>query len=202
MALAVPALPAAARAADQPAEAVQAPSRDALAAAEARVLGCLSAAAEAHHLPPALLMILLKVEGGQLGRISQNGNGTQDIGPMQVNTIWVPKIAAHWRTTAPLAFLALRDSLCANLEGGAWILRRALDEARGDVWDGVAIYHSHQPQHQQAYLRKVLGWTLRLQAQASPPIAGTNAPAASSAAAVAPSDSAAVPGLGRLLARQ
>ena len=138
----------------------------ATAAAEARVLGCLTAAAEAHRLPPALLVILLKVEGGRLGRLSRNSNDTQDIGPMQVNTAWVPRIAAHWRATPATVFAALRDDLCANLEGGAWILRQAIDEARGDVWGGVAIYHSHTPRFQQAYLRKVLEWTLRLRAQA------------------------------------
>ena len=85
---------------------------------------------------------------------------------MQVNQIWLPKIAVHWRTTPQAAYVALRDNFCANLEGGAWILRQALDESRGDLWGGVGIYHSHNPVHQDTYLRKVLEWTLRLQAQA------------------------------------
>lgn len=136
------------------------------AATETRVHGCLTAAAAAHRLPAAVLVILLKVEGGSLGRVSRNTNGTSDIGPLQVNTIWVPKIARRWGTTPEAAFLALRDNLCANFEGGAWILRRALDEARGDFWGGVAIYHSHTPERQRRYLRGVLDWTRRLQAQA------------------------------------
>ena len=150
---------------------------DAPAPAETQLLGCLTAAAEAHRVPPALLAILLKVEGGRLGRVSQNGNDTQDIGPMQVNTAWLPRIAAHWRATPPAALTALRDNLCANLEGGAWILRQAIDEARGSLWGGVAIYHSHAPRHQRAYLRKVLDWTLRLQALARLPAPASPLPA-------------------------
>ena len=148
----------------------------ALTPAEARVKGCLYAAAETYRLPPALILILLKVEGGRLGAVSGNSNATVDIGPMQVNTIWVPKIAQHWRTTNDAAFLALRDNFCANLEGGTWILRQALDEARGDFWGGVGIYHSHNPVHKEVYLRKVLEWTLRLRDQAHRPAAPASKP--------------------------
>lgn len=126
---------------------------------------CLTAAAEAHRLPPAMLVVLLKVEGGTLGRTSQNTNDTLDIGPMQVNTIWVPKLAVRWRTTREAAHAALRDNLCANLEAGAWILRQALDEAGGDFWRGVGYYHSRTPVYTERYLRKVLDASRRLQAQ-------------------------------------
>lgn len=142
---------------------------DAPTPAEVRTRGCLLAAAEAHRLPPAMLLILLKVEGGTLGHVSQNTNATVDIGPMQVNTIWVTKIAAHWRTTPASAYLALRDNLCANLEGGAWILAQAMAEARGDFWSGVGIYHSHNQEHKDRYLRLVLAASRHLQDQAQRP---------------------------------
>ena len=138
----------------------------ALSPAEARMQGCLLAASDVYRIPTALILILLRVEGGRLGAVSGNGNGTVDIGPMQVNTIWVPQVARHWRTTPDAAFLALRDNFCANIEGSSWILRQALDEAHGDFWSGVGIYHSHNPVHKDAYLRKVLDWTLRLRDQA------------------------------------
>ena len=76
-----------------------------------RVLGCLTEAAAMHRLPPAMLVVLLTVEGGTLGHVSRNTNGTVDIGPMQVNTVWVPRIAAHWRTTPASTYAALRDNL-------------------------------------------------------------------------------------------
>jgi len=138
---------------------------DAPGAAEMRMCDCLTAAA-AHRLPSAMLVVLLNVEGGTLGRVSRNTNGTVDIGPMQVNTVWVPRIAAHWNSSPASAYAALRDNLCANLEGGAWILRQAMDEARGDFWGGVGIYHSRNPRYSERYLRQVLKASLLLQAQA------------------------------------
>lgn len=124
---------------------------------------CIEAAAHGYRVPPVMLVILLKVEGGSLGAVSRNSNGTVDIGPMQVNEIWLPEVAAHWRTTQRTAFVALRDSFCANLEAGTWILRQGLDEANGDFWEGVGYYHSHDPAHKRAYLHAVLQQALRLE---------------------------------------
>jgi hypothetical protein len=113
---------------------------------KATIRGCITAAAKVHRIPPAVLVILLDVEGGSLGRVSPNTNGTVDIGPIQVNEIWLPEVAAHWHATIADVYKALRDNFCANVEAGAWILRRCLDEARGDFWDGVGYYHSHIPE--------------------------------------------------------
>jgi hypothetical protein len=133
---------------------------------EATIRDCITAAAEAYREPPAVLVVLLNVEGGSLGQVSYNTNGTIDIGPMQVNQIWLTDVAAHWRTTVPAAYAALRDNFCANVEAGAWILRRGLDEARGDFWEGVGYYHSHDPEYKRSYLRAVLTQVLRLRSVA------------------------------------
>jgi len=130
------------------------------------VVRCIEAAAALHRLPPAVVLILLSVEGGTLGHVSQNTNGTVDIGPMQVNTIWVSVVAKHWSATSAETYAALRDNFCANVEAGTWILRQAMDQAHGDFWDGVGFYHSHDPRYKADYLRKVLRQALRLQTQA------------------------------------
>jgi hypothetical protein len=131
---------------------------------QATIRGCIATAAKVYRLPPAVLVILLNVEGGSLGRVSPNTNGTVDIGPIQVNEIWLPDVAAHWHATIADTYRALRDNFCANVEAGAWILRRGLDEARGDFWEGVGYYHSHTPEHKTRYLRNVLRQVLRLRA--------------------------------------
>ena len=138
---------------------------------ERMIEGCILAAASIHRLPPGALVILLNVEGGSLGRVSQNTNNTVDIGPMQVNQIWIPQVAAHWHATQAATFAALRDNFCANVEAGAWILRQGLDEAHGDFWRGVGDYHSHDPDEKARYLRAVLRQALRLQALAERPAA-------------------------------
>jgi len=129
----------------------------------ASIRDCLLAAGRVHQVPPALLVILLNVEGGTLGHVSHNTNDTVDIGPMQINQIWLPQIAARWHTTVQEAYLALRDNFCANVEAGAWILRKGLNEAGSDFWNGVGYYHSHNPEYTQTYLRSVLAQVLRLQ---------------------------------------
>ena len=86
---------------------------------------------------------------------------------MQVNDTWLGKIAGHWGASREEAYRALRDSFCANVEGGAWILRQALDEARGDLWEGVALYHSHTPVHKLEYMRLVYEQAMRLKREAT-----------------------------------
>ena len=157
------------------------------AADEATIRDCITTAANAYREPPAMLAILLNVEGGSLGQVSYNTNGTVDIGPMQVNQIWLPDVAVHWNTTVPAAYAALRDNFCANVEAGAWILRQGLNEAHGDFWQGIGYYHSHNPEYKRSYLRAVLTQILRLSsfavhAQAAPSVKG----AASSALTAAP----------------
>jgi FAD/FMN-containing dehydrogenase len=142
--------------------ALAAPAR----ADEAMIEGCLKAAAEVHRVPAGVLVLLISVEGGRLGAVSQNTNGTVDIGPMQVNDAWVGKLAEHWAASREETYQALRDNFCANVEAGAWILRQALDEARGDLWEGVALYHSHAPVHKLEYMRLVYEWAMRLKREA------------------------------------
>ncbi len=127
-----------------------------------RIVACIEAAAAAHELPAGIILILLDVEGGRLGEVSGNRNQTVDIGPMQVNEIWLDKLAAHWRASREETYRALRDEFCANVEGGAWILRQALDQAGGDFWEGVGLYHSRNEPHKSSYLRKVYERARRL----------------------------------------
>lgn len=135
-------------------------------AADHTIRSCIDAAAGLYHLPPALFMILLHVEGGRPGFVSGNTNGTVDIGPMQINQIWLPTLARHWHATTRATFRAIRDNFCANVAAGGWILARSIRDADGHLWQGVAYYHSRTPRYQSAYLRAVLREVERLQAEA------------------------------------
>lgn len=101
---------------------------------------------------------------------------------MQVNSIWVHKTAQRWRAADEAAYNALRDNFCANVEAGAWILRAGLDEAQGDLWKGVAFYHSHSPEHKRRYLgllwQQVSRLDLLKRAAPSKPTRETSAPRA------------------------
>lgn len=124
--------------------------------------GCVRVASRVNGVPPAVLLMLLQVEGGRLGEVSGNRNGTVDIGPFQVNEIWLPAVAQHWGMTADEAFAILRDNFCGNADAAAWILRSALADAHGDFWEGVGRYHSTRSDLQAAYLRRVLAAARRL----------------------------------------
>jgi hypothetical protein len=139
---------------------------------EAMIEGCLKAAAEVDHVSAGVLVLLISVEAGRLGEVTPNINDkgvvtSVDIGPMQVNDTWLGKIAEHWRAPREETYRALRDNFCANVEGGAWILRQALDEAGGDLWEGVALYHSHKSVHKLEYMRLVYDQAMHLKREAA-----------------------------------
>ena len=76
--------------------------------------------------------------------------------------------------TPSATFVALRDNFCANVEGGAWILRQALDEAHGDLWKGVALYHSRDPVHKLEYMRLVYAQAMRLKRESARELASAD----------------------------
>ncbi len=114
---------------------------------------CILAAAVAFHLPPAVVTTVQAVEGGRPGSVSVNSNGTLDLGPMQVNTIWIEPISAETGVPPREVAIRLRDDTCFNVLIGTWILRSRIDDA-GDLETGIAHYHSRTPVHAETYLQK------------------------------------------------
>ncbi|MGD0104496.1 MAG: lytic transglycosylase domain-containing protein [Rhodopila sp.] len=123
---------------------------------------CLAGAADRNHVPPEVLILLYQNEGGALGRISRNTNGTVDIGPFQINQIWLPALSSHWSLPQPLVYHLLLNQLCANAEAAAWILRTNLDAAHGDLWEAVGRYHSADPVLKTGYLRQIYAHLMAL----------------------------------------
>lgn len=118
---------------------------------------CLLIAAQTYSIPPAVLLGIYQVEGGRVGQeVGPNQNGSYDLGPMQINTIWLPELAREWGVTAATARKWVRDDPCTNVGVSAWILRRNLDET-GDLARSIAHYHSRTPTIGGAYRRKVVG---------------------------------------------
>ena len=114
---------------------------------------CIVQAAEVQQIPPAVLVGILRVEGGRVGQAVQNRNGSFDLGPMQINDrTWVPLIArAHFGGNQDAARIALRDHGCYNMHIGAWIYRQLLDRHNGNHGEAIGRYHSATPHLKQAY---------------------------------------------------
>ena len=119
-------------------------------------LACVLHAAQLQQIPPELIVTVLDVEAGQPGMVSENSNGTEDLGPMQVNTgVWLGIVAdAHFGGNHKAAYAALRDNGCYNVNIGAWILKQSIKAAGGDFYEGVGMYHSRTPSVKKRYQKR------------------------------------------------
>jgi hypothetical protein len=116
--------------------------------------GCVLREAERNALDPYVLLAVLKTENGKPGEVARNDNGTHDLGPMSVNTVWLPTLAKRFGTSEAETHRRLASDGCANVAAGAWILKRKIEEA-GDLWEGVAHFHSRNPEKHTPYLKRV-----------------------------------------------
>jgi len=117
---------------------------------------CVLLAANTYSVPPAVMIGIMNVEGGHIGQeVGPNGNGTYDLGPMQVNTRWLPALQKAWGVDTVTARSWVRDNGCVNVHVSAWILRQKLDET-GNLWRAIAAYHSATPSKGYPYAQKVI----------------------------------------------
>jgi soluble lytic murein transglycosylase-like protein len=116
---------------------------------------CIFTAAQTYSVPPTVILGVLNVESGKVGMASPNTNGTYDLGPMQINTIWVPELANYWHVPQKTALRWVRDDACVNVGVGAWILRKKMNET-GSLAGGIAGYHSGTRGLGDSYRNKVL----------------------------------------------
>jgi soluble lytic murein transglycosylase-like protein len=116
---------------------------------------CIFTAAQTYAVPPSVVLGILNVEGGHTGQAVHNSNNTYDLGPMQINTIWIPQLAGYWGVSQRVALKMVRDDACVNVGVGAWILRSKMNQT-GSLYMGIAHYHSATPVHGSAYRKKVI----------------------------------------------
>lgn len=125
-------------------------------AADNEVARCIRRAAQGKAWLERTLWGLRDQEGGWVGAAVKNSNGSHDLGPLQINSWWVPKIAAlvgrpqahvqHW----------LQYDACFNAEAARWIFLSGLS-ITGDYWKAVGVYHSPTGWRQAQYSRGVAG---------------------------------------------
>lgn len=112
---------------------------------------CWFDAAEKYRLPPTLLFAIAHVESGNKARaIGRNGNGTYDIGLMQINSMHLPNLQKEGITARRLI-----EDPCLNLHVGARILRESIDRY-GWNWRGLGAYNASDDRKRMIYAKKVL----------------------------------------------
>lgn len=111
---------------------------------------CFTEAAQKYSLDPVLLKAIAKTESGFNPRaISQpNNNGSVDIGMMQINSSWLPKLSRFGISEAHLL------QPCTNIHVGAWVLANNIKQM-GPTWKAVGAYNSPTRVHQERYAQKV-----------------------------------------------
>lgn len=126
------------------------------------LLACMVAASTQLGLPPRVLPAIQAVEGGRVGMARINANGTEDLGLMQVNTVWVGVLARRtgWAPEAVRARL-IADG-CFNIAVAGAILRLHYRENRGNLLAAIGNYHSRTPPRHRAYQEKVIGAAARM----------------------------------------
>lgn len=128
---------------------------------------CVARIAAHYGVELRLVQAIMRVEGGWVGLRSRNRNGSYDLGPMQINTIWLPQLRAKGISEHDLVY-----DFCANVAVGTWILARELERADAapgtpEFWQAVGRYHSRTPQHNVRYAVRVWYKLKRAQLQAS-----------------------------------
>jgi soluble lytic murein transglycosylase-like protein len=91
------------------------------------------------------------VESGSKAHVvAGNLNGSHDIGLMQINSWWLPKLQRYGITEQQL----LADP-CLNLNVGAWILSGTLRD-HGFNWRGLGAYNAKTDSLRAVYAAKVV----------------------------------------------
>lgn len=125
------------------------------AADEPIVAACIVRSAGGRAWLEKTLWGLRDQEGGWIGAEVANSDGSHDLGPLQVNSWWVPRLAAitgrperhvrHW----------LKQDACFNVEAARWIFLSGL-ATTGDFWKAVGVYHSPTGWRQRRYAASVV----------------------------------------------
>lgn len=123
-------------------------------AEELRIARCIRSAAAGKPWLEKTLWGLRDQEGGWVGAAVANTNGTHDLGPLQINSWWVPRIAILVGRPAEHVRHWLRYDPCFNAQAARWIFMSAL-AATANYWEAIEIYHSPTAWRQRIYAASV-----------------------------------------------
>ncbi|CAN7804251.1 lytic transglycosylase domain-containing protein [Paraburkholderia sp. SIMBA_049] len=110
---------------------------------------CLDDAAAYQHVSSQLVHAIAQQESGmRASAINVNGDGSQDIGLMQINSSWLPKLSRYGVRREHLF------NACVNAYVGAWILASNIKQF-GPTWKAVGAYNAVSTQKQLIYANAI-----------------------------------------------
>lgn len=117
---------------------------------EPQVAHCIRKAAGGRGWLEKTLWGLYDQEAGWQGAQMRNTNGSHDLGPLQVNSWWVGRIASVTGRSAEQVRDWLTNDVCFNVDAARWIFLSGLS-ITGDYWKAVGLYHSPTAWRQRRY---------------------------------------------------
>jgi len=127
---------------------------------EIEIARCIRQAARGQTWLEKTLWGLRDQEGGWIGAEIRNSDGSHDLGPLQINSWWVAKLAEMLARPPSQVRRWLRYDPCFNAEAARWIFTSALN-ATGNYWKAVGIYHSPTAWRQRKYASLVASKLIR-----------------------------------------
>ena len=113
------------------------------------VHACWSEAAARYRLSTELLYAIARTESSLAPHaVAHNQDGTRDLGLMQVNSRWLPRLATYGISEQALL------QPCTNINVGAWILAGNVKRL-GYTWEAVGAYNAASPSKRAAYISRV-----------------------------------------------
>ncbi len=111
---------------------------------------CFTKAAKTYDINPRILVAIALTENAGFNPRATSPDGN-DMGLMQINKEWIPRIAKYGIQQADLL-----DDPCANINVGAWILADSISRY-GYNWTAIGYYNaSHKnPRGRAAYIQRV-----------------------------------------------
>lgn len=121
---------------------------------DAELARCISSAANGRPWLEQTLWGLRDQEGGWPGAEVRNADGSHDLGPLQVNSWWVSRLAAVIGRPPMHVRWWLTHDTCFNVSSARWIFLSGLTLTR-DYWKAVGVYHSPTSWRQLRYSSSV-----------------------------------------------
>lgn len=117
---------------------------------EADIAACITRASNGLPWLEMTLWGLRDQEAGWIGAEVRNRNGSHDLGPMQVNSQWVNRLASRLdRSPQQVRYWLIHDP-CFNVDAARWIFVTGLSASK-DFWRAIGIYHSPSTLRQRVY---------------------------------------------------
>lgn len=118
---------------------------------------CWGEAADRYGVDVLVLYAIAQVESGaRSGLVNKNGNSSYDMGVMQINSWWLPRLEPYGITAKDLL-----TNPCLNVHVGAWILSQTI-KRYGYTWRGIGAYNAVTDWKRARYARKVAAQLDRL----------------------------------------